>query len=353
MGVRYFSGGRDRGKSNPASDLMRIEIQKKGRFTPQERYKFIMKKKLAQSREIAQGAKGIKSTLSKTTEKAMKELSAKRAAKRAKEIRNMVLIEPRRFSNGRLTKSGKILDIADNVVGTVNRKNGKMATTMGWGIGKYKPRSYLTSMNIQSAINQYSPYFIAQRKAQLGDNFNPQTGGLHQPQDTINIYGYSPPPQQSLASTIWGSSDSDTGRAGAGPGVTAWGVASNNVWGSFAENAWGTNADNVWGGNESNIWGGIGDAGNLWKWKGMNVWNTGSGTNYLKGLTSRVAAFFGFNLKRSVHGDHAKTGSTGGSGTSRFAKTTTTRTIGSSGPRPSSPRTGGSVPRGRTGGGSH
>jgi hypothetical protein len=334
---------------------MRIEIQKKGRFTPQERYKFIMKKKLAASREEALGSKAkkigfndkIKDSLSKTTDKAIKELSAKRAAKAAKAIRNMVLIEPRRFSNGRLTKSGKILDVADNVVGTVNRKNGKMATTMGWGIGKYKPRSYMTAMNIQSAINQYSPYFIAQRKAQLGDNFNPQTGGLHQPHDTINVYGYSPPPQQSPGSSIWGSSDSDNWRAG--PGVTAWGVASNNVWGSFADNAWGTNADNVWGGNESNIWGGVGDAGNLWKWKGMNVWNTGSGTNYLKGLTSRVAAFFGLGLKRSVHGDHANAGSTGG--TSRFAKTsTTTRTIGSSGPRSSGPRTGGSVPRGRTGG---
>src|ERR1044072_2802780 len=81
-------------------------------------------------------------------------------------------------------------------------------------------------------------------------------------------------------------------------GVASGGAMSDNVWGAYADNIWGRSLDNVWGGNSTDVWGGVG-AGGLWGNKGVKIWGTGNGTNYLRGLTSFLAAFFGLKTKNS------------------------------------------------------
>lgn len=312
--TRHFAGRDDKGRS-AASEIIRYEMQKKGKLSPTERYKRIMKKKLLENKNAAAlanksvgfrlpGSLQQERKMSAQAEKAMKEMAAKKAAKQAKADRRAVIIQPRNFSNGNLNKKGQIFDIAGNMVGQVNKKNGKMATMNGWSIGQYKPKSFGTNNAIQDAINKYSPYYINLRKMQAmqaggGQDFGvfgpppeENQGGMHRGNQGGGIFG--PSPQNASLFDSYGDTVASPRQ---NIGVTAWGATSDNVWGTFSDNVWGTSTDNVWGGNSSDIWGGIG--GNPFGSKSVRIWGTGNGKNYLKGLSNRVAAFFGLKVKSS------------------------------------------------------
>lgn len=295
------------GKRSAASELMRFEIQKKGKLPAADRYKRILKKKMEESRakalsNVSTGFKlpgSLKDVrkISKRAEAALKEIAARKAAKEAKALRRMVIVEQRNFQNGRIEKNGKIYDIAGNLVGEVKLKNGKMQTMTGWGFGQYKAKNYLTNIAIQDAITKYSPYYINMRKMQAMQT-------MQDAPDVINVHG----PKTTPASNFYGYQGSDAGAAfspygedSLGPrqniGMTSWGARSDNVWGTFTDNAWGTSTDNVWGSNSTDIWGGIG--GNIFGGKYIQVWGTGNGKNYLKGLTGFFAALFGIKTKKS------------------------------------------------------
>lgn len=307
VGARYFNTGRDAGRVGVASEIARLEIMKKGKLPSTERYKQILKKKLESEKKKVLGDRvkvgftipgSLKEArkMSRQAEQKLKELAQKKAAKEAKRLRKMVIVTPRNYHNGSLDKKGKIYDVAGNVVGQVNTKNGKMSTMHGWNLGKYKPQSYRTDIVIQQAIDQHSPYFINQRRQQL-----------LQQQGVVQYTSFGPPAEEGATHNLYGSlqtaADSNFYGADAGPArqniaATAWGARSDNVWGNFADNTWGTFADNVWGGNYSDVWGGMG-AGNLWGQKGVRIWGTGSGKNYILKFTSAIAALFGFSTKQN------------------------------------------------------
>ncbi len=324
--TRFFDGNREKGKRSIASELIRIEIQKGGKFTPAERYKRMLKasqderktglpgggessvtrfKRLLNSK-VGEGDKALKKSgglhggsggrqLSKNAMNALKEVAAKKAAKEAKALRKMVLVTPKIYPNGRLVRNGKIYDIADNVVAKINTKNGKITTNSGWSVGKYKPKSFMTHQNIQDAINKHSPYFINLRKMQaMQQGQNPNAGVWARTDDTISLHGHTPPPTV----TTYDAYGSDFTGPKQNITVTVHG-ASTNVWGTFADNVWGTSADNVWGGVSSNVWGGINSSAGLWGVKGQHVWGTGNGKNYLRGITKFLVAFFGLKDKAS------------------------------------------------------
>lgn len=337
-GSRFFSGARESNGRSAASEMIRFEMQKKGKLEPGERYKRILKKKLAENQKKL-GMKpagfrlpGSKDTggrsMSKKAEQALKEMAAKKAAKQAKRDRQMVIVQPKNFSNGSLTKKGVIYDIAGNVVGKVNTKNGKMATNGGWSLGKYKPKNYLTNLAIQGAIDKYSPYYINLRKMQMmqqGNVLDPNAG-----HDVLNIYGRGPThgmKSEDMAQAAYGYSKDGLlfgsyGENITGPrqnvGATAWGAASDNVWGTYTDNAWGVSTDNVWGGNSSDVWGGVG--GNPFGHfaKTHRVWGTGNGKNYMKSVTSFLIAFLGLKTKgtRAAHEAFVKSRSGSSSRTS-------------------------------------
>jgi hypothetical protein len=321
--IRFFSGSRELRKGGIASEQMRFEIQKKGKLPAGERYKRMLKKKLEENKQKVYGGQGqgfslsqpIVRKMSKRTENTLKEIAARKAAKEAKAMRKMVVVTPRVYPNGRITQKGQIYDMVGNSVARVNTKNGKIQTQWGTYIGKYKPKSYFTDINIQNAINLHSPYFIQQRRLQQ-QGVNPVL--VHGPMgaaETVNIYGKQ---SQEAAPLTY---ENTYGSNPIGPrqniGVTAWGAASDNVWGTFADNAWGQSADNVWGTNSSDVWGGIGP-GNLWGMRGPHIWGTGSGKNYIKGISNAIAALFGFSTKKnreSLATYRASRGSGGGART--------------------------------------
>jgi hypothetical protein len=300
----------------------------------------------------------------------------KKAAKDQKALRRMVIVQPKTFTNGRLTKKGDIYDIAGNKVGKVNTKDGRMATYLGTFLGYYKPKSHRTISLIQGAIDQHSPYFINLRKMQAmqAAGLDPRTGQPLNP-DTSNVYGAT---ANSMGSTLYGggystSANGVTGspndnalyamhgglyrpqgsarfqaqQAAAGDndlygdgangitrgsaiGASVHGATSNNVWGNYADNAWGTSFDNVHGSNNQDVWGQA--TGNPYGsfGKTIQVWGTGNGTNYLSALITKLSQLFGLNSKRTrlqVKAARASAGpSKGGSISSRPA----------AGPRPSS-----------------
>ncbi len=352
--TRYFGGGRAPGKFSPASELARLEIQKGGKLPPAARYKYILKKRM----EMAQGIQEMhskskfkavsdyKSILdkkindsnskkmgdasgkyrSKRAADALKQIAMKKAAKEAKALRRMVVVQPRSFSNGSINAKGKIYDNANNMIGQVNLKNGSMVTMMGWSFGKYKPRSYGTNVAIQDAINRYSPYYINLRKMQAMQQ------GAVVTEEVINLYGYNNTPdmpQHAPTSDFYGN---DTAGQRQNVGVTAWGAMSNNAWGTYADNAWGTMVDNAWGTASTDVWGGVG-AGNLWGGKGPTIWGTGNGKNYLLKFARSLAALFGLGIntkesraaKREFLAQHRAERSRSGSNSSSSAPRTTTR----------------------------
>lgn len=351
--TRNFIGGRSGGGSNPVTDLVKLEIQKGGKLPPAARYKYILKKRMeaAQGLQDAHGKMKLKGVAldyknilskkisdsknkqigsasgrfrSKRAEDALRQIAMKKAAKEAKALRKMVIVRPQSFSNGSINSKGKIYDVANNLIGQVNTKNGNMATTMGWSFGKYKPRSITTNMAIQEAITKYSPYYINLRKMQAMQQ------GAVVTDEVVNLYGYSNSAQHSVQSTDFYGSDISGPRQNIG--VTAWGAMSNNAWGTFSDNAWGTVADNAWGTASTDVWGGM-SAGSLWGAKGTQIWGTGDGKNYLRKFAQAVAALFGISLntkesraaRREFVAQHRASIRSGGSSSSSAPRTTVRR----------------------------
>jgi hypothetical protein len=197
----------------------------------------------------------------------------------------------------------------------------------------------MTDMNIQNAINLHSPYFIQQRRLQQLQQMQAAGMGLtvHGPMDNpdaINLFGYS----NNASKPVETSYDNAYGSNFAGPrqniGVTAWGAMSDNVWGTYADNIWGQSADNVWGTNSTDVWGGIG-VGGLWGVKGPKIWGTGNGVNYLKGLSNRVAAFFGLKNKDTMQKLNAFRGAQRASGSNTRTSNAATRAPSTPAPRSS------------------
>jgi hypothetical protein len=323
---RLTGGGGTRGRG-VAGDIMRFEIQKNGKLPAADRYKLILKKKMEENKKaLDQKTKSSFSIfnvkearkMSKKAEDALKQVAARKAAKEAKAMRQMVVVQPRTYPTGTLDRKGQIFDVAGNIVAKVNTKNGKISTLTGWGLGKYKPKSIMTDLLVQDTISKFSPYFIQQRKLQMLQ----QSANVHgTPMDeVINVYGRTAAPADGAAG------DGIYSTPGAmGPrqniGATAWGARSDNVWGTYADNAWGQSADNVWGGNSTDVWGGVG-VGGLWGQKGPNIWGTGNGRNYLRGISSFIMALFGLSNKENrekLRGLRASR--TSGGGSTRSAST--------------------------------
>ena len=319
--VRHFTGSREASKSSIAKEILQLEMQKKGKLPAELRYKLIFKRKQEEAKEKAMKAMNAQAgngagkmvgqrKMSERAEQALKEMSMKKAAKEQKKLRKMVIVQPQNFSNGSINKKGQIFDIAGNIVGQVNTKNGAMSVTSGWSIGKYKPKSYMTKLLIEQAINKHSPYFIkqrlmlAQQAALVGVH-----GGFVDP-NVMNVHGVS-----AQAAMLGGGMHGNIGQhdhgihgmmedlnnphsIGSNLTVTAWGNTSNNVFGTFSNNVHGTTFDNVHGVMNSDVWGmANGGGGGVWGGRSVRMYGTGSGENRLSGITKFILGLFGYQSK--------------------------------------------------------
>ncbi len=224
--ARFFSGARNNSGKGVSSTtkLLRDELRKKGRITP-ETYKKIIQQKLneakakAGSREnssfnmfgkMAQNKREHSVKAQKTIQFMAEEALMKAAAK----LRKEVIIEVRRFFNGNIDKKGKIYDVAGNIVAQVNLKNGFITTVYGQNLGVYKPKSYLTVAAITDAINKNSPFLINQRKTiEMQKNA--------QPVAQLDVWSRTP-------TDVWGNAKTDV-----------WGRTATDIWGRTQTDAWG------------------------------------------------------------------------------------------------------------------
>lgn len=340
MTKRFYSGTRDNSrKMGEAARLKRMEIERGGKLplTSQERYRHILKKKLEESQANAAsskplfqlpGTKAPERKMSKKAEQALKEIAQRKAAKEEKALRQMVVVQPRTFSDaGRIDAKGQAYDLGNNLTLKVDRKTGKIKTMGGWAVGKYSPKKkFRTNMIITDSLKKHGAYFIQQKRLQM---LQEQQRLAELTMQGNNIYGA---PASGLASQIYleqhygdggmdghGNKITDpnlTNRVGAA-NVNAWGAMSNNVHGTFADNTWGGMVDNVWGGVNNNIWGGIG--GSAWgtgsggfSRRGWKIWGSGAPgqKNWLKPLGALFVGLFGIGrgkrlglpLRRSARG---------------------------------------------------
>ncbi len=322
--VRHFTGSREGSKHSIAKEILQLEMQKKGKLPAEMRYKLIFKRKQEEAREKAmkaQSAQGSNSAgkmvgqrkMSERAEQALKEMSMKKAAKEQKKLRKLVIVQPQNFSNGSINKKGQIFDLAGNMIGQVNTKNGNMSVSSGWSIGKYKPKSYMTKLMIEQAINKHSPYFIQQRKLQAQQA---AMGGVHggfSDPNVMNVHGMSAQAamlgggmynnlghhDHGIHGAYGGMDDPHNPHAiGSNLSVTAWGNTSNSVFGTFSNNVHGTTFDNVHGVMNSDVWGGVSNGGGgVWGGRSVRMYGTGSGVNHLTRLTKFVLALFGYQSK--------------------------------------------------------
>ena len=315
--VRHFTGGREGSKGSIAKEILRLEMQKKGKLPAELRYKLIFKRKQEEAKEKAMKSMNHSAgagkmvghrKMSERAEQALKEMSMKKAAKEQKKLRRMVIVQPQNFSNGSINKKGQIFDLAGNMIGQVNTKNGNMSVTSGWSIGKYKPKSYMTKLLIEQAINKHSPYFIKQRQmlAQQAAMSNVH-GGFHDP-NVMNVQGVSAHAAMLGGGMygnighhdhgIYGMDDQQHPHSiGSNLTVTAWGNTSNNAWGTFSNNVHGTTFDNVHGVMNTDVWGQVNVGGGVWGGRSVRMYGTGSGENRLSGITKWILGLFGYQSK--------------------------------------------------------
>jgi len=318
-GIRFFSGSRELGKQSIAKDILKLEMEKGGRLTSQERFKLIMDKKLKASKKTVGQKNGRQ--MSKNAENALKEIAAKKATKEAKMMRQSVIVEKKIFNNGTVQRNGKIFDVAGNQVAKINKKTGKMATTGGTALGQYKPGNGRVNAAIMDAINKHSPYYMNLRKMQAmqAAGIDPRTGRPLN-EDVINVHGNSSAAMhggnyQSAAGAMFMAQHGGGGAGNPnyfpeardthfdsldGPknvSATTGGAMSNNVWGTMGDNVWGTSGDNVWGSNNADIWGTIGFRA---MGRSMNVFGTGNGVNHLKPVINMLRKLFARPHKNTV-----------------------------------------------------
>lgn len=295
-----------------------LERKIKGRLPPDERMKLMLKMRMDKHN---QERKRVTSTrvLSARAQEAVDQMEKKKKAKERKILEQMVVVKAQNFTNGRIGKDGKVYDIMGNLIASVNKKNGRISTGGGMGLGRYKAKSYMTSVTLMNAINQYSPYFIQQRKIQamIAAGIDPQTGRPLN-EAVIDVHGQSYTHSGGgAAAAMLGAGyaaqrpqaeevgyHNGFGESAAGPrqnvGATAWGAMSDNVHGTFSDNVWGTSADNVWGMSSSDVWGGVGGSPFGQGGKQVQIWGTGNGHNYLKGISTFLRKLFGIPNKKTV-----------------------------------------------------
>lgn len=315
-----FTGTRSTSVGGDAAKLMKLEIIKGGKIPipKQERYKRILKKKLAEQREKARekgsinfalpGARPSVEKMSRTTKRAMEVLARKEAIKEEKALRQMVGIVPRRYGEvGRMDQKGNVYDEASNLVLKVDYKTGKIKTLNGWCVGKYKPKSSLHEGLMVKAILKNSPYHAKLRLQKWKDDVAKMYTQMGMGQGAMGAAGSMSRGGPGSANLHGMVSDPLTGQLMIrnNISVTAWGVTSNNVHGTTADNVWGGMSDNVWGSMNSDVWGNMspytrgeganggghnvfGDTGGFWGnsgiWSrpGKGIWRSADNRNYIK-----------------------------------------------------------------------
>lgn len=302
MTKRFYSGAKPGGGSmGEAAKLKRIELEKGGKlpFTPTERYRRIMKKKMEETQNASNkvstfqmpGAKPVKKQQSKKTQEAMRMIAQRKAFKEEKELRNMVVVKAGSVGDaGRVDKKGFVYDVGNNRTLKIDMKTGQIKSMGGWTVGKYNSRKRARSHGIMNdALKKHGAFFIQQKKLKMLEEaelaYQAQhkgtiwgggsTGGAASQQFMDQHFGEE--------RDLYGRTQNDHLNHRTGTNGSAWGAMSNNAHGTYVDNVWGGMVDNVWGTADSNVWGGLGGS----------AWSSGGGGGIWGGGGSRRGGSWG------------------------------------------------------------
>lgn len=235
---RNFTGARSGGGSQVAFKIIRKTISKGGRIN-EGTFRKIVDAKLSEARaNIGTKVKDRPSMFgklqskrrSKKAEETLEMVNRMREEKAVRKANKEVVIEVRRFINGKIDEKGRIKDITGNVVAKVNLKNGAMSDIMGQYIGLYQPKSQTVVNKIEATINRLSPYLIAQRAAaqKQKEAFEILARGGNS--NDLNVWSRTP-------TDIWGRSVN----------TDVWGRPKTDIWGRTQTDMWGNQQLDMWG----------------------------------------------------------------------------------------------------------
>ncbi len=236
---RNFVGARSSGGSQVAFKIIRKTISKGGRIN-EGTFRKIVDAKLSEARANLGtkmkdrpsmfGKIGQNKRKSKKAEETLEMVNKMREEKAIRKANKEVVIEVRRFINGKIDDKGRIKDITGNVVAKVNLKNGAMSDITGQYIGLYQPKSQAVVNKIEATINKLSPYFIAQRAAAQKQKESLETLVNGGNSSDLNVWSRTP-------TDIWGRSTN----------TDAWGRPKADIWGRTQTDSWGNQQIDMWG----------------------------------------------------------------------------------------------------------
>lgn len=237
--ARNFTGSRTGSGSNVSMKIIRDTLRRGGRIN-EGTFKKIVSAKLAEAR-VNLGNKvkdrpsmfgnlGQNKRRSKRAEETLDLVNKMREEKAIRKANKEVIIEVRRFINGKIDDKGRIKDITGNVVAKVNLKNGSMTDITGQFIGLYQSKSQAVVNKIEATINKVSPYLIAQRAALVKQK---------QALETLTKGG-----NNDAQLDVWSRTPTDV-----------WGRAKTDVWGRPATDVWGRAQSDMWGNQQLDMWG--------------------------------------------------------------------------------------------------
>lgn len=238
--ARNFTGARSSGGSQAAFKIIRKTISKGGRIN-EGTFKKIVDAKLSEARanigtKIKErpsmfGKIGQNKRRSRKAEETLEMVNRMREEKAVRKANKEVVIEVRRFINGKIDDKGRIKDITGNVVAKVNLKNGAMSDITGQYIGLYQPKSQSVVNKIEATISRLSPYYIAQRAAEQKQKEAMQVllnGGNND--NNLDVWSRTP-------TDIWGRSLN----------TDVWGRPKTDIWGRTQTDMWGNQQLDMWG----------------------------------------------------------------------------------------------------------
>lgn len=238
---RNFVGARAGGGSQVSYKIIRKTISKGGRIN-EGTFRKIVSAKLSEARANMGkngrdrpsmfGKIGQNKRRSRKAEETLEMVNKMREEKAIRKANKEVVIEVRRFINGKIDEKGRIKDITGNVVGKVNIKNGAMTDITGQYIGAYQSKSQAVVNKIEAMINRVSPYYIAQRAAQQKQKEALETllSGGNNNSNNLDVWSRTPV-------DIWGRPTQ----------VDGWGRPKTDIWGRTQTDMWGNQQVDMWG----------------------------------------------------------------------------------------------------------
>lgn len=243
-GKRAGGGKGGRQDSSVASRIIRDTIRKGGRIN-EETFKKIVQAKLKEARNNSMNklmdAKMAGNRRSANAQKSIDMMKEMYEANDAKKEAKEVVIVSRRYHNGKIDDKGRIFDVAGNMVGKVNVKNGQIMSINGDYVGKYASKSGKVYGQITDMIEKTSPYLLNQREVLRKQKIEDEEAAVSRAAGSGGLFGGS---GHKIELDVWSRTPTNV-----------FGNVQTDVWGRPVADVWGKTTSDSWGNAQVDMWG--------------------------------------------------------------------------------------------------